>query len=314
MKANILILLTASAMMLSSCALFQDNTKVTTVGTQSTQTATVAKQDKKQDTKTSKPKKKKAKKSKKAYYVPTSQQSLDAIPLSEDVINGEWTIAEVNAQKIEGEERPYVYFEASTGYFYGSNGCNTLNGQFTLKDGNIVLSNVLSTQKACHNAPYEYQINFALSQIAKVIVVPSGNEYYLNMYDGNGTKILVLRKHNMDYLNGHWQVKKINGKKCTDEKVQLVIDIPELKLHGNTGCNVVNGQLLIDPDKKNSIQFHQLLSTRMACPNQSQEMALLVALEEVEWAKQESEGAKILMFNSKGKEVLELEKIERENN
>ena len=62
------------------------------------------------------------------------------------------------------------------------------------------------------------------------------------------------------------------------------------------------------------LQFHQLLSTRMACPNQSQEMALLVALEEVEWAKQESEGAKILMFNSKGKEVLELEKIERENN
>ena len=62
MKANILILLTASAMMLSSCALFQDNTKVTTVGTQSTQTATVAKQDRKQDTKTSKPKKKEGQK------------------------------------------------------------------------------------------------------------------------------------------------------------------------------------------------------------------------------------------------------------
>lgn len=314
MKAKMLIALTAPAMILSSCALFQDNTKVTTVGTQPTQTTTVVKQDKKQQSKTSKPKKTKTKKTKKAYYVPTSQQSLDTIPLSEDVLNGEWTIVEVNAQKIEGEERPYVYFETSTGYFYGSNGCNTINGQFMLKDRNIVLSNVLSTQKACHNAPYEYQINFALSQIAKVVVIPSGNEYYLNMYDGNGIKILVLRKHNMDYLNGHWQVKKINGEKCSDEKVQLVIDVPELKLHGNTGCNVVNGQLLIDPDKKNSIQFHQLISTRMTCPNQSQEMALLVALEEVEWAKQESDGAKILMYNSKDVEVLELEKIERENN
>lgn len=227
--------------------------------------------------------------------------------ISDEDINGEWTIIEVNGEKTTGDERPYIYFNISDNRFYGSNGCNIVNGDFRISGTTLTAENIIATQKACHNAKYEYQINYALGQIASYTIKKQGNEDYLSLYDTNRTKILVLRKHNMDYLNGTWSVIKINNTACNDKNIKFVIDIPEQKLHGNTGCNIVNGQLFIDPDKENSIQFHQLISTRMACPNQSQETALLVALEEVESAKKNSDQT-ISLLNNKGTEILILKK------
>ncbi len=308
-RTLILSIITAS-LTLTSCALFQDNTKVTTVNSQTESPKSHNNSNnKKAVNKSNKSKKKKQKKDKTNAI--TAQHNAAKKHANPELINGEWTIIEVNAQKIEGEERPYLYFETEHNRFYGTNGCNTLNGDFSLEESNLTFSNVISTQKACHDAPYEYQINYALSQSVTHTVEQKGNEHYLSIHDTNGTKILVLRKHNMDYLNGHWQVIKINSKKCDDKEVQLVIDIPELKLHGNTGCNIVNGQLYIDTDKENSIQFQQLIATRRACPNQSQETSLLVALEETESAKYSEKDDIIIFYNNKGKEVLRLKRIEK---
>lgn len=311
-RTLILSIITASSLVLTSCALFQDNTKVTTVNNQSEIQKNSRQQNYSNNQTIDKKNKNKNKKQKKGKTntIP-SQHNASKYYATPELINGEWTIIEINAQKIEGEERPYLYFETEHNRFYGSNGCNTLNGDFLLEENKLTFGNVISTQKACHDAPYEYQINYALSQSATHAIERKGNEHYLSILDANGTKILVLRKHNMDYLNGHWQVTKIDGKKCDDKEVQLVIDIPELKLHGNTGCNIVNGQLYIDPDKENSIQFQQLITTRRACPNQSQETSLLVALEETESAKCTENDDIIIFYSKKGNEVLRLKKIEK---
>ena len=198
-------------------------------------------------------------------------------------LNGEWTIQEVHGQKINGDERPYVNFESSTGNFYGSNGCNILNGNFTVKSGNkIEFSNVISTMKMCENAPYEYLINTAIDQATGFILDKKGNESYLQLTSpGNSTPLLVLRRHNLDYLNGAWRVISIDGHRVTAADMKFVIDIPQLTIHGNAGCNIMNGQILIDPDQANSIQFNNLITTRMMCPDIQQETEFLGALEEV---------------------------------
>ena len=82
-----------------------------------------------------------------------------------------------------------------------------------------------------------------------------------------------------------------------------------MRLHGNVGCNIVNGMLLIDADKSNSIQFMQLITTMKSCPDQEREMAILIALEEVEQAQPVSDEM-VVLADKNGKELLKLKKIE----
>ena len=85
----------------------------------------------------------------------------------------------------------------------------------------------------------------------------------------------------------------------------MVIDIDEGKLHGNTGCNIMNGEISIDMDQPNSISFSNIITTRMACPENSNETNLLVALEEVTSARPVS-GNEVVLFNAQHQQVLTL--------
>ena len=295
-------------MLLTSCSVFKNETTVVSAGNQTTQT--------KSTTKTTNKTAKKNKKSSSKPLMPKEEagqveKQHYAVAVSDNILNGEWTVAEVNGAKVTGEEnRPYINFSVAEKRFYGSNGCNIINGDFVVNGTELSFENVIATQKACHEAPFEYEINYTMSQVKSYMVDRIGNEYYLSLFDANKVQVMVLRKHNMDYLNGAWQVMTIDNESCDGEGVQMVIDIPELKLHGNTGCNIVNGQLLIDPDKENSIQFHQLISTLKACPNQSVETSFLVALEKVESAKK-GEGDTVLMYDKNGTVVLVLKRIQQ---
>lgn len=297
-----------SAMLLTSCSVFKNDMTVVSAGTQTPQT--------KSTTKTTNKTTQKNKKSSSKPLMPKEEAGQEekqhyAVAISDNILNGEWTVAEVNGAKVTGEEnRPYINFSVAEKRFYGSNGCNILNGDFVVKGTELSFENVIATQRACHEAPFEYEINYTIGQVKTYMVDRIGNEYYLSLFDTNKVQVMVLRKHNMDYLNGAWQVMTIDNESCDAEGVQMVIDIPELKLHGNTSCNIVNGQLLIDPDKENSIQFHQLISTLKSCPNQSVETSFLVALEKVESAKK-GEGDTVLMYDKNGTIVLVLKRIQQ---
>ena len=122
--------------------------------------------------------------------------------------------------------------------------------------------------------------------------------------------IRTLRKHNLDFLNGAWRVSHINGEVCRIQDMQLLIDIPERRLHGNTGCNVLNGELSEDPDKVSSIQFQNIVTTRAACPDQAVETALLIALEEVETARRGHDKTAVLI-DKNGRTLLVLTPVLR---
>lgn len=223
---------------------------------------------------------------------------------------GEWNIDNVNGQKVTGEERPMLNFDLSQSRLYGNNGCNVINANLVTAPGNkLQFSDMLSTRMYCADAPFEYIINTTLDQVRSYKISRYGHEYYLDLFNDRGHLIMVLRKHNMDFLNGAWRVTAINGNANTNEGIQFVIDLPEKKLHGNAGCNIVNGDISIDPDVSNSIQFSNLATTRMMCPDLATETAVLVALEETEKAFAKSDDV-VTFVNHAGKPVLSLVRID----
>ena len=306
MKFMTLSVVLASALVLSSCGIFKKSTQVVAAEGSSAKVETVANTTANKTTKTKKKSKKKTIKIDVSQATSTAEQVVAVTP---EQLEGEWTVSIVNGEKVTGDERPFIYFETAQSRFYGNGGCNVINGSFELDGNKLVFTDMLSSMRMCENAPFEYQINYALSQAATCKIVQKGNETYLSLFDSAKTQIMELRKHNMDYLSGVWQIVGVSGEECDDEALKLVIDIPEMRLHGNVGCNIVNGMLLIDADKSNSIQFMQLITTMKSCPDQEREMAILIALEEVEQAQPVSDEM-VVLADKNGKELLKLRKIE----
>ena len=224
-------------------------------------------------------------------------------------IGGEWTIYKVRNNMVQGEERPYVTFDISAKRIYGSNGFNYINGDIKLQpDGKISVENLISTQRLCNDAPLEHLINLALSDVASYLPRQEGSVTYLDLMPANGTvPLIILRRQNMIFLNGAWKVKSLNGTPFEGD-VSLSIDVEGRKIHGNTGCNVFNGTLFIDPDKTDSMQFLDLVTTRTACPLEMRETELLLALEEAESARASSPGITDI-YSADGDLLLTLERM-----
>ncbi|MDE6529088.1 MAG: META domain-containing protein, partial [Muribaculaceae bacterium] len=198
--------------------------------------------------------------------------------------------------------------------FYGSNGCNIINGDLVMNAKNeLRLENIISTMKMCDDAPFEYLINLAVSDVKSYMAHQEGPVTFLDLKGADGNTVLVLRRHNMDFLNGAWKVVSLNGSPLSgSDDATMTINIPDLRIHGTTGCNIFNGSLFIDPDKVDSMQFMDIATTRMMCPPDSRETEFLLGLESVETAKSIG-GNEIAMYDTDGKEVFKMTKIELRN-
>lgn len=229
-------------------------------------------------------------------------------------LNGEWVVWTVGGKKVTGTERPYINFSASESRLYGNTGCNTVNGRFAVgEDQSLRFSDMITTMMTCDNDRYETAINRALDATRFFTVAKQGHEYYVDLLDSSRKSLMVLRRHNMEFLNGAWTPTEIRGKENDNNEVRIVIDIAEQRVHGRTGCNLMNGSLLIDPDKTSSIQFMDIASTKKACERKQMatETALLVALESVEHARRVKSG-KVVLTDKDGKTVLVLKHLDLE--
>lgn len=226
-------------------------------------------------------------------------------------INGEWTIYSVRGNIVTGEERPYITFDLAQKRFYGNNGCNYINGGLTLEAGHkLSFGEAVSTMKMCQDDQYQYLINLALNDVRSFDVRQESPLTFLDLKDNTGRVILVLRRHNMDFLNGAWKVTELNGTPLTGpDDATMTFDTSDLKVHGTTGCNIFNGEMFIDPDKVNSLQMMKLATTRMGCPPDSRETEFLLALEEVETARR-TDGGKVVLCSDEGKVLFTLEHME----
>lgn len=230
-------------------------------------------------------------------------------------IDGQWNVAEVGSRKIELEEDvPYITFDAAAGRIYAFNGCNYLNGSYTLSEANeLSFGHMMSTLKYCAGITFDSEINAVISDKTTLSaeIKRIGQDSYLYLRSDRGKKVMTLRRHNMEFLNGHWLVTSIDGKSIDDEEANIFLDIHELKIHGNTGCNFFNGEIYIDPNRSNAIDFSKMNVTRMACPKTAQETAMLVALESTSSAIAGRHESTVLLLDKKGRELMTLRRIPR---
>lgn len=230
--------------------------------------------------------------------------------LAKGVVKGDWAIEKVNGKNAVGEKAPFLKFVPTEKKVYGNNGCNIINASYNYNPADSTLSfgNMVSTMMACGmEGITDYEINAALGATCAYSWRLSGDDYYLTFYDADHQPVMELMHQNFQFLNGTWAVREISGQSVDVPDMKLVIDVDEGKLHGNTGCNIINGTLETDMDAANSISFQQIAMTRMACPEPNYETQLVVALEEAMRAKP-LQGGKVALLNSENKTVLLLER------
>lgn len=237
------------------------------------------------------------------------------------VLYGEWTVAQVGEQTVSGDDRPYVIFDTTAVNpfvlkVYANNGCNVLNGQMAVTPHGEMkpVADFLSTMKFCADAPYEMGINLAFAQVNSFNIEKIAQDYLLYMKDKSGNPLLILRKSDISFINGAWSVVRIENQEVADSAgIQMVIDVPEMRVHGNTGCNILNGSLFIDPDKQNSIQFVKLATTRMMCEDAEREQHFLVALEQVETVVPADKDNEAILKDSQGQPLIWLKRLDLKN-
>ena len=223
---------------------------------------------------------------------------------------GEWDIVMLrNKKKVYTLERAYVYLDFTGGNkVYGNNGCNTINGTFQLSGNNLKFNDFISTDESCHNVTNEKTIMHALADTRRFTLETQYNAQYLNLMNSKGNVVLVLKRHNLDAMNGPWLVKEINSENVSDLNMRVVIDAVMQTIHGDTGCNIINGIITLDPTKDMAIQFEDLRSDEHDCEEIDYETDLLLALESTESCKRINQNEMALLDN-KGNIVIMLQRI-----
>lgn len=223
---------------------------------------------------------------------------------------GEWDIIELrNNKKVYTIERAYLYLDFAGGNkVYGNNGCNTINGTFQLSGDNIKFSDFITTEQSCHNVTSEKTIMHALADARRFKVQSQYNAQYMTLMNSKGNVVLVLKRHNLDAMNGAWLVKEVDSENVSDLNMRLVIDAVMQTIHGDTGCNIINGIISLDPTKDMAIQFEDLHSTEHDCEAIDNETALLLALEKTVSCKRINQQEMALLDN-KGTIVIMLQRI-----
>lgn len=251
----------------------------------------------------------------KAPVTTTKVETVEVTPIEEIVKNfeGEWSIVEVDGENVvvNGENHPKLSFEPAEGQagvisVIGFNGCNYINGMWNIKGSKITRAGeFLTSLKACDDAPYEFAVNRALNDAETYQFTDPSN---VSLITNTGRTVMKLRKHNLSFLNGAWKVTAIDGKEIS-AKVKIVIDVDQKQVHGNAGCNLLNGEITINMDKGNGIEFKNLATSRMMCPDIATEQAFLLALENVDTAAKGPNAETAFLKNSAGQVIISLKRL-----
>jgi len=227
---------------------------------------------------------------------------------------GEWDIVSLRKRSVMTLERAYLYLDFAGGNkVYGNNGCNTINGTFELSGNNLKFGEFISSQESCNNVTNEKSIMHALADVRRYTLQSQYNAQYLNLMNSKGAVVMVLKRHNLDAMNGAWLVKELNSENVSEKNMRVVIDAVMQTIHGDTGCNIINGIITLDPTKDMAIQFEDLHSSEYMCEDIDDETALLLALECTESCKRINQNEMALLDN-KGTIIVVLQRINLRRN
>lgn len=234
--------------------------------------------------------------------------------LQPEALNGEWNIMTVGGKQATADKQPYIGMDLESGRLYGCAGCNRIIGSVeveTGKAGRLSFGKVGSTRMLCADMSTESAVLEALNKVGGY----KGTDKELTLTDSKGNALLTLSKRpeaSLASLDGRWAVVAVNGENVeeiskSETKPFLAFNATEKSVHGNGGCNTVNGELTQSADSPTSLRFERMLSTMKACPDMEVEGRMLEALEKVRSFRVDDD-THASLIDENGQEVLTLEK------
>lgn len=231
-------------------------------------------------------------------------------------LNGEWNIVEINGTAVTlspGQNTPTIGFDTTTGKVYGYGGCNRLMGSFDVnaKAGTIDLGQLGSTRMMCPDMTLEQNV---LSALAQVKGYKKMGKAGMALCNAANRPVMVLEKKGagvkLSALKGEWLIAEVNGEAVPtgmEKQPFIAFDLKEKLIHGNAGCNLMNGGFKTEAANALSITFPAVASTMMACPDMDTESKIMKALGEVKSFDILSGGG-IGLYDGNGTLVLVLKK------
>lgn len=232
-------------------------------------------------------------------------------------LSGEWNIVSIEGQNIDSDSDPFIGFDTKEGRIYGNAGCNRIMGVLeidSVNPGHIVLSNVAATRMMCPDIKIEQKVMAALNSVAGFQASTDG----VDLTDKSGKIVLSLEKRGVSSssaevtissLDGEWIISKVDGAviEVADKTPFLAFNTAEGKVHGNAGCNILNGSFEQEENTENSIKFGQMISTMMAGPGMEIEGKIKEAIVKVNSFAVNEDGT-VSLNDVDGKEVILLTK------
>lgn len=226
-------------------------------------------------------------------------------------ITGEWNVVSVAGKQVTGN--PYIGFDTENGRLYGNAGCNRIMGGFeidSVNPGHIGLTNVASTRMMCPDMETEQKVLEALNEVTGFKSSATGVE----LTDKDGKVLISLEKReapavSVNDINGEWKISKVEGAavEVADKTPFLSFNVAENAVHGNGGCNIINGSFSQEEGNPSSLKFGHMISTMMAGPGMETERKVLTAMNKVASFVVNEDGTLSLM-DAENNEVLLLVK------
>lgn len=247
------------------------------------------------------------------FSLSSCRSAKEAITLS--TINGEWSIIEINGSEVvlaEGQDFPFIAFETATNKVHGNSGCNRFFGTFEAgaKVGKIELGTLASTRMMCMNMTLENNVMNTLKNVKGYKIVKDK----LALTNSRNRPIMVLvpkiSANKIADLEGDWKITEIKGNAVPtdlEKKPFLSFDTKSKRIHGNAGCNMINGAFVTSEENPKAISFPAIAATMMACPDMTIERGVLNALNEVK-SFDVSKNESVVLYNESGETILKLTK------
>lgn len=246
-----------------------------------------------------------------AFTMTSCKSSKNALQVS--ALNGEWNVTTVNGQKPEAEREVFIGIDLNNKNVFGCAGCNRIMGSIETneeKPGKLSFTKLGTTRMMCPYMTTETAVISAMKEVTGY----KGTDKAIELTNKRGKTLLTLEKRtvaNINALEGDWLITAVNQKNIselgkTEKAPFLSFNVAEMHVHGNGGCNVINGGIKQEKDNPSSLSFTQMISTMMAGPGLEVERQVLNALNSVRSFKKTAVD-KIELLDADGQTVITLE-------
>jgi heat shock protein HslJ len=199
----------------------------------------------------------------------TQNKHIQLKSISTEAFNGEWIITQALDKEVVGDDPVHIIFDTKSHRVYGNNGCNTFNGTLVMGDNcSMEFTNCMSTTMACRPEVTDNNVMQAVNDTRHYNAIEvNNNAIVIELLDSNYQRVVLISRQMREVLNGNWEVVELDGKKVRlEQKPTMIIDIESRKLSGNSGCNIMNGEIEYDNTTlNNGIRFTGVASTRRMC-------------------------------------------------